>query len=93
MGWIKLGSQARTSSPQEPAANTKLEGVADSDWIERAEAVNTQSVNALYPILPKRTSEKDLPYICPEEVMQRDGKDDNGLCTNHLTGALLSSVC
>ncbi|KAK0263205.1 hypothetical protein B0A54_00569 [Friedmanniomyces endolithicus] len=32
-----------------------------------------------YPILPKRTAAKDLPFIPTEEVAQRDGKGGNRL--------------
>lgn len=34
-----------------------------------------------YPILPRKTLQKDLPFIKPTEIASRDGQDSNRLCT------------
>ena len=43
--------------------------------------VEATTPKAIFPILPQRFQGEDLPFIPSAEVIKRDGKGDNRLCT------------
>ncbi|KAK0885360.1 hypothetical protein LTR87_000994 [Friedmanniomyces endolithicus] len=54
-----------------------VENVEDIEAVAQHTEMHVE--DAGYPILPKRTAAKDLPFIPPEEVAQRDGRGGNRL--------------
>ncbi|KAK4549936.1 hypothetical protein LTR36_005237 [Oleoguttula mirabilis] len=78
MGRIRLASfRAQRTLPKEKPmmVNEKL----DAGEVEQIECVEVKTEDSTNPFLPKRTKEKDLPFIPPTEVRKRDGKGDSRL--------------
>ncbi|KAK5115014.1 hypothetical protein LTR85_010052 [Meristemomyces frigidus] len=75
MGRIRLAcfSAQRTVLDEKPTENEKHE----AECAEQVEHIELSVKDDAYPILQKKTKEKDLPFIRPTEVKKRSGEGDS----------------
>jgi hypothetical protein len=82
MGWIRIGSPAPAKSLHNLAAKVEVEHrrstPPESDPTDPPYSPTEPKDE--YPIISKRTTEKDLPFISAGEVKKRDGKEGKRLC-------------
>ena len=81
MGWIRI-SHKPAKSLHELAAHVEVESQKEATpEAEEVESVKPSNEKDVYPIQPKRVSDKDLPLIGADEVRKQDGKNGRRLCT------------
>ena len=83
MGWISIGRQGAGPAKHlhELAAKVEVENQVAEDRNCHVQAEATVKQDEAYPVLSRRTKDKDLPLIPLSQVVKRNGKDGNRLCT------------
>ena len=87
MGWIRIGTHGAGLAQQlhNVAAKVQVDTkTADEQVCEAGGETNIEH-DRLYPILSRRAKDQDLPFIPASEVVMRNGKNENRLCTHLIT--------
>jgi hypothetical protein len=82
MGWIRVGSPAPAKSLHNLAAKVEVEHrrATPTESDSTISSGTSTEPNDGFPVISKRTPEKDLPFISAGEVKKRDGKEGRRLC-------------